>query len=97
MYLINSKKMNTTICNNTFSIKSKEKMLNDFISVNLHPEADKLINHSSELIVKFKSLNENLKELIQMEKDLKVKEMLVSNRKVELMNLERRIKEKNTM
>ncbi len=89
--------MNVSSTNNMFSIKSKEKMLNDFISVNLNPNADKLINHSTELITKFKSLNENLKEIIQMEKDLKIKEMLVSNKKVELLNLERRLKEKNTM
>jgi hypothetical protein len=83
--------------NNTFSIKSKEKMLNDFISVNITPNADKLVNHSGNLIIKFKSLNDGLKEIIQMEKDLKVKEMLAANKRVELLNLERRLKEKNTM
>ena len=82
---------------NTFSVKSKEKLLNDFISINLNPTATKLTDQSAELINKFKSLNENLKEIIQMEKDLKVKEMLASNKKVELLNLERRLKEKNTM
>lgn len=83
--------------NNTFSVKSKEKMLNDFLAVNVNPSANKLINHSGDLINKFKTLNENLKEMIQMEKEVKVKEMLAANKKVELLNLERRLKEKNTM
>jgi hypothetical protein len=72
-------------------------MVNDFISMSITPNADKLIDHSGILINKFKSLNDNLKEIIQMEKDLKVKEMLAANKKVELLNLERRLKEKNTM
>jgi hypothetical protein len=92
--------MNTTKIsqqNNIFSVKAKEKNINDFISIHLNQNAGKLITHSNELVNKFKSLNDELKELIQLEKDLKVKEMLTANKKVELLNLERRMKEKNTM
>ncbi len=56
-----------------------------------------LIDKTRDLTDKFKKLNEQLKELLQYEKDLKLKEMLNANKKVELMSLERRIKEKNSM
>jgi hypothetical protein len=81
----------------TFSVKSKEKKLNDTLSLKLAPVGNKLIDRSTDLKEKFKNLNEELKEIIQMEKELKVREMLAANKKNELVNLERRMKEKNNM
>ena len=89
--------LNATPHSNTFSVKAKEKKLNDTISLKLAPVGNKLIDRSNELKDKFKYLNEDLKEIIQMEKDLKVREMLAVNKQNELLNLEKRMKEKNTM
>jgi predicted patatin/cPLA2 family phospholipase len=79
-----------------FENKSKEKQVNDFIALNLNQNAGKLINQSTGLINKFKNLNEELKEIIHLEKDLKMKEMVTGNKLLELMNLERRLKDKST-
>ncbi len=81
---------------NNFNIP-KEKQVNDFIALNLNQNAGKLINQSSGLINKFKNLNEELKEIIQLEKDLKLKEMLSENKQIEMQNLEKKLKEKNSV
>ena len=80
---------------NKFNI-SKEKQINDFIGLNLNQNAGKLINHSSGLINKFKNLNEELKEIIQLEKDIKMKEILSVSKELELQNFEKKLKDKNS-
>ena len=74
----------------------KEKQINDFIGLNLNQNAGKLINHSSGLINKFKNLNEELKEIIQLEKDIKMKEILSVSKELELQNFEKKLKDKNS-
>jgi hypothetical protein len=79
-------------------LQEKEKRINDFIEEKLNINvAQKLTGRSYYLLDKYKSMNEELKEIIQLEKDLKLREMLTNNKKIELLNLERRLKEKNTM
>ena len=75
---------------------SKEKQVNEYVASSLNQNAGKLINQSVGLVNKFKNLNEELKEIIQLEKDLKLKEIVSNNKQEELMNLERRLKEKNS-
>ena len=79
-----------------FDDKSKEKQVNDFIALNLNQNAGKLINQSSGLINKFKNLNDELKEIIHLEKDMKLKEVVTGNKLLDLMNLEKRLKDKNS-
>ena len=75
---------------------SKEKQVNEFIASSLNKNAGKLINQSSGLVNKFKNINEELKEIVLIEKDLKLKELVSNNKQTELMNLEARLKEKNS-
>jgi len=75
---------------------SKEKQVNEFLASSLNKNAGKLINQSSGLVNKFKNINEELKEITLLEKDLKFKELVSNNKQVELMNLEARLKEKNS-
>ena len=75
---------------------SKEKQINDYIGLNLNQNAGKLVNHSSGSINKFKNLNEELKEIIQLEKDLKIKENVAANNELELQNFEKKLKDKNS-
>lgn len=79
-----------------FDEKAKEKQVSDFIALNLNQNAGKLINQSTGLINKFKNLNDELREIIYLEKDLKMKEAVTGNKLLELMNLEKRLKDKNT-
>jgi len=76
---------------------SKEKQINDYIGLNLNQNAGKLINHSSGLINKFKNLNEELKEIIQLEKDLKIKENVSAIKELELQNFQKKLKDKNSV
>lgn len=82
---------------NLFNSRLKEKKYNDFISTNLNQSSEKLATHSKHLVERFKNLNEELLDIMQIERQLKTKEMLLANKKVELLNIERRLKEKNTM
>jgi hypothetical protein len=81
----------------TTNTKQIERRFNEFINTSICPQASKLSNKSVELISNFKNLNEELKDIIRLEKDLKIKEMTNNGKKVELLNIERRLKEKNTM
>ena len=75
--------------------KAKEKKINDFIAVNLLPSAGKLLGHSKELVYKNKFLNEELLSILQIEKEIKLKEIQAAQKKVELVNAERKLKDKN--
>jgi hypothetical protein len=73
------------------------KILDDIIQDNLDPSCKKLIARTMNLKEKYKALNDELKEIIQFDKEIKVKEILNENKIIELSNLERKVAEKNTV
>lgn len=72
-----------------------EKEINEFIQNNINKSAEKLLNFSLILEEKNKILNEDLERLKNFQKTLKLKEINNSNKKVELLMLERRLLNKN--
>ncbi len=72
-----------------------EKRLNEFIKQELDYPAEKLLNFSLNLIERNKILNEDSHKLIETQKNLKLKEINNSNKKMELLILEKRMKDKH--
>jgi hypothetical protein len=73
------------------------KIIDDIIGGNLDPSCRKLIERTLGLKEKYKALNDELKEIMQIDKDIKIKEVMNDNKKIELMNIERRMKETGAM
>lgn len=79
------------------SIATQTK-LNNFVQHNLNKNiAEKLVNHSNSLVEKYKVLNEEMKCLMEIEKELKHKEILIKNKKFDLNSFEKKMKDKNHM
>lgn len=68
---------------------------NFLIKNNLNDVSNKMIENTTKLIDEFKLLNGELKELIEMENELKNKVSLNLNKKNDLINLERKLTENN--
>ena len=75
----------------------KCKIIDDIVNESLDPNCKKLIDRTLNIKEKYKSLNEELKEIMQFEKEIKLKELQNESRKYELMNLESKLKETNSM
>jgi len=73
-----------------------EENYNKFIKDNLNLPAEKLLNFSLNLIERNKLLNEDYQKFKQLQKELKLKEIENSNKKMELLILEKRIKDKDS-
>ncbi len=71
-----------------------EQKLNTFIKDHLNKHAEKLLNFFLNLIERNKVLNEDHHKLFELQKDLKSKELNNSNKKMELLLLEKRMKDK---
>ncbi len=67
-----------------------EIKINNIITNNLITSAETLTTDTSQLIEKYKYLNFEMKELIKLEQQLKLKEVLIDNRRVDILNIERR-------
>lgn len=74
-------------------LKFEENRINSFIKEKLEPITAKMEEKTKLLIEEYKSLNSNLKEILEIENELKNKETLNLNRKNELINLERKLNE----
>ncbi len=86
--------MNDVTCSKA-NISLNEEIMNDSINSSLINNSDKLLNSSNALVGKFKNLNDELKEIIQTEKELKSKEIITERKRNDLIMLERKLKEKN--
>lgn len=75
---------------------NEEIKLNQFIKINLNNPAEKLLSFSLTLVERNKILNEDSHKLIEIQKKLKLREIKNSNKKMELLILEKRMKDKNT-
>jgi hypothetical protein len=73
----------------------KESQCNDYIKYNLNHPAEKLINFSLSLNERNKSINEEFRTLNNLQKELKLMDVNNSNRKMELLILEKRLKTKD--
>lgn len=69
-----------------------ESQANEYIKYNLNIPAQKLLNFSLSLIERNKLVNEEYHKLTNLQKELKLREINNSNRKMELLILERRLK-----
>lgn len=74
-----------------YSLNQDEDKLNSYIKENLNNVSNKMISNTNILVNEFKLLNGELKELIEIENELKNKESLNLNKKNELINLERKL------
>jgi len=72
-----------------------ESQCNEYIKYNLNLPAEKLLNFSLRLIERNKFINEEYHKLTKLQKELKLREINISNRKMELLILERRLKTSN--
>jgi hypothetical protein len=71
-----------------------ESQSNDYIKFNLNHPAEKLINFSLSLVERNKSINEEFHKLKNLQKELKLREINNSNKRMELLILEKRLKTK---
>ena len=76
-------------------VKIDEEKLNSFIKDNVNSISQKMVENSNKLVDEFKILNGELKELMEIENELKHKEALNLNKKNELVNLERKLNDNN--
>jgi hypothetical protein len=70
--------------------------LDNLIDNNLDPNCKKMIEKVLSLQEKYKVLNEELKEIIQFEKEIKTKEINNESKKVEMLNYQMKINEKDS-
>lgn len=81
--------------NNENITKEDEININNFVKENLNATSEKMISKTNILFDDFKILNKELKELIELESELKQIESSNLNKKNELINLERKLNENN--
>jgi len=79
----------------SFDNQNVEGKLNQFLKQNLNNPAEKLLNFSLNMIERHKFLNEDSHKLIETQKNLKLKEINNSNKKMELLILQKRMEDKN--
>lgn len=79
---------------NMLGKENLEKQMNRFFKDNLNIPTEKLLNFSLNLIEKNKLLNEDSHKLNELQNNLKLKEINNSNKKMELLVLEKRMKDK---
>jgi len=72
-----------------------KERLDEFIREELDKPAVKLMNFSLNLIERNKIINEDSHRIIEIQKNLKLKEINNSNKKMELLILENRMKDKH--
>ncbi len=80
---------------NSLDRENVEIKLNQFIKNNLNNPAEKLMSFSFTLVERNKIINEDFLKLIEMKKNLKLKEIINSNKRKELLILEKRMKDKD--
>ena len=89
--------LNNQILSKPLYAIQQEKSINRIISVYLQIIADKLLKYTMISLNKYKKLKEEMTEIIKKEKEIKVLEIGITNKREELINFEKRMKEKNIM
>jgi hypothetical protein len=76
-------------------LKYEENRINSFIKDKLEPISLKMEEKTKLLIEEYKFLNNELKEILELENEIKNKETSNLKRQNELINLERKLNEKH--